>query len=569
MYNVLVIIRKTRNFANLPVISNIPFMTYSFKTLFSILLFFHAFLIISVAQDMEWMLHGTDSTNGANVTPIYENNMIRMPENKVIVAVIDGGVDPTHEDLQNVMWVNPREIPGNRQDDDHNGYADDIFGWNFIGGPDGRNVDQDTYEITRLYVELRKKYADANLESLKKKERAEYETYLSYKEKIEEEAEKARNQYQEIENQKVFINNFLDMTRTVVGTNQEISVQSVNELKKETNGSHAQVLAVLDNILQNTGQSFSNYEAFESFILEDFEDGARHFESKFKYGYNPDFDPRGIVQDDYSNKTQKYYGNSDIAGPDAFHGTFVAGIIGADRHNNIGMKGISDQVEIMGVRVVPDGDERDKDVANGIIYAVDNGAKVINMSFGKGQSPDKKLVDQAVKYAMKHDVLLVHAAGNSSKNIDIEENYPTDLYEKRGLFGKKKYAKAWLEVGALGRLADENSVASFSNYGQKNVDIFAPGHLVYSAMPGNKYKAASGTSFAAPVVAGVAAIIRANFPEFSAEEVKQIIMDSGDSIDVPVIQPGTGEKVNFSTLSVSGKRVNAYEAYRLAEQRAK
>lgn len=569
MYNVLVIIRKTRNFANLPVISNIPFMTYSFKTIFSILLFFHAFLIISVAQDMEWMLHGTDSTNGANVTPIYENNMIRMPENKVIVAVIDGGVDPTHEDLQNVMWVNPREIPGNRQDDDHNGYADDIFGWNFIGGPDGRNVDQDTYEITRLYVELRKKYADANLESLKKKERAEYETYLSYKEKIEEEAEKARNQYQEIENQKVFINNFLDMTRTVVGTNQEISVQSVNELKKETNGSHAQVLAVLDNILQNTGQSFSNYEAFESFILEDFEDGARHFESKFKYGYNPDFDPRGIVQDDYSNKTQKYYGNSDIAGPDAFHGTFVAGIIGADRHNNIGMKGISDQVEIMGVRVVPDGDERDKDVANGIIYAVDNGAKVINMSFGKGQSPDKKLVDQAVKYAMKHDVLLVHAAGNSSKNIDIEENYPTDLYEKRGLFGKKKYAKAWLEVGALGRLADENSVASFSNYGQKNVDIFAPGHLVYSAMPGNKYKAASGTSFAAPVVAGVAAIIRANFPEFSAEEVKQIIMDSGDSIDVPVIQPGTGEKVNFSTLSVSGKRVNAYEAYRLAEQRAK
>src|SRR5690606_1938363 len=334
MYNVLVIIRKTRNFANLPVISNIPFMTYSFKTLFSILLFFHAFLIISVAQDMEWMLHGTDSTNGANVTPIYENNMIRMPENKVIVAVIDGGVDPTHEDLQNVMWVNPREIAGNRQDDDHNGYADDIFGWNFIGGPDGRNVDQDTYEITRLYVELRKIYADANLESLKKKERAEYETYLSYKEKIEEEAEKARNQYQEIENQKVFINNFLDMTRTVVGTNQEISVQSVNELKKETNGSHAQVLAVLDNILQNTGQSFSNYEAFESFILEDFEDGARHFESKFKYGYNPDFDPRGIVQDDYSNKTQKYYGNSDIAGPDAFHGTFVAGIIGADRHNN-------------------------------------------------------------------------------------------------------------------------------------------------------------------------------------------------------------------------------------------
>lgn len=544
-------------------------MIYSFKTFFSTLLFFFSFLIVSVAQDEEWMLHGTDSTNGANVTPIYEQNLIRNPENKIIVAVIDGGVDPTHEDLKNVMWVNPDEIAGNSQDDDHNGYTDDIYGWNFLGGPDGRNVDQDTYEVTRLYASLREKYENVNPEHLKKKEKEEYDKYLTYKEIVESEAEKARNQFQEIENQKVFINNFLEMTRTVVGTSQEISVESVNAMKKENNGSHSQVLAVLDNILQNTGQSFSNYEAFESFILEDFEEGARHFESKFKYGYNPDFDPRHIVQDDYSNKTQKFYGNPDIAGPDAFHGTFVAGIIGADRHNNIGMKGISDQVEIMGVRVVPDGDERDKDVANGIIYAVDNGAKVINMSFGKGYSPDKDVVDKAVKYAVKKDVLLVHAAGNSSKNIDNEENYPTDLYQKRGFFGKKKYAKGWIEVGALGRLADENSVASFSNYGKKNVDIFAPGHMVYSATPGDKYKAASGTSFAAPVVAGVAAIIRANFPEFSAEEVKQIIMDSGDTIDVPVVQPGTGESVNFDTLSVSGKRVNAYNAYRLAEQRAK
>lgn len=544
-------------------------MIYTFKTTFSTVLFFVAFLINAEAQNEGWMLLGTDSTNGANVTPIYENNLIKNPQNKIIVAVIDGGVDPTHEDLEGVMWVNPGEVAGNAQDDDQNGYVDDVYGWNFIGGPDGKNVNHDTYEITRLYTQLGKKYADADPQDLKKKEKAEYEKYLSYKEKVEEEAEKAKNQFQEIENQKVFINNFLDMTKVVVGTNQEISIQSVNEMKKEENGSHSQVLAVLDNILQNTGQSFSNYEAFESFIMEDFEEGAKHFESKFKYGYNPDFDPRDIVRDDYSNKTQKYYGNADIAGPDAFHGTFVAGIIGADRHNNIGMQGISDQVQIMGVRVVPDGDERDKDVANGIIYAVDNGAKVINMSFGKGQSPDKKVVDRAVKYAEKNDVLLVHAAGNSNQDIDIEENYPTDLFEKRGLFGGKKYAKGWIEVGALGRLADENSVASFSNYGKKNVDIFAPGHMVYSAMPGDKYKAASGTSFASPVVAGVAAIIRANFPELSAEEVKKIIMESGDSIDVPVVQPGTGEKVDFDTLSVSGKRINAYKAYRLAEQRAK
>lgn len=543
-------------------------MIYSFKTIISTILFFLSIVIISNAQNEGWLLLGTDSTNGANVTPIYQNNLIKSPDNKIIVAVIDGGVEPDHEDLKNVMWVNQGEIAGNSQDDDHNGYADDIYGWNFIGGPDGRNVDQDTYEITRQYKRLHQKYSDVDPLKLKKKEKKEYAKYLTYKKKVEEEMEKAKNQYEEIAQQKVFINNFLAMTQTVVGEQREISTETVEEMKKENNNEHTQVLAVLENILENTGQSFSNYEAFESFIMDDIEKGEKHFESKFKYGYNPDFDPRSIVQDNYENKTQRYYGNADVAGPDAFHGTFVAGIIGADRHNDIGMKGISDQVEIMGVRVVPDGDERDKDVANGIIYAVDNGAKVINMSFGKGISPDKRIVDKAVRYAEKKDVLLVHAAGNSSEDIDVEENYPTALYAKRGFFGGKKYAKGWIEVGALGRLADQNSVASFSNYGQKSVDIFAPGHQVYSATPGDGYKFASGTSFAAPVVAGVAAIIRANFPSLSAKEVKEILMESGDEITVPVIKPGTDEEVDFKTLSVSGKRINAYKAYQLAARRA-
>ncbi|MBY5957489.1 S8 family serine peptidase [Membranicola marinus] len=543
-------------------------MIYSFKTIISTILFFLSIVIISNAQNEGWLLLGTDSTNGANVTPIYENNLIKSPDNKIIVAVIDGGVEPDHEDLKSVMWVNQGEIAGNSQDDDHNGYADDIYGWNFIGGPDGRNVDQDTYEITRQYKRLHQKYADVDPLKLKKKEKKEYAKYLTYKKKVEEEMEKAKNQYEEIEQQKVFINNFLAMTQTVVGEKREISTATIDEMKKEKNNEHTQVLAVLENILENTGQSFSNYEAFESFIMDDIEKGEKHFESKFKYGYNPDFDPRSIVQDNYENKTQRYYGNADVAGPDAFHGTFVAGIIGADRHNNIGMKGISDQVEIMGVRVVPDGDERDKDVANGIIYAVDNGAKVINMSFGKGISPDKRIVDKAVRYAEKKDVLLVHAAGNSSEDIDVEENYPTALYAKRGFFGGKKYAKGWIEVGALGRLSDQNSVASFSNYGQKSVDIFAPGHQVYSATPGDGYKFASGTSFAAPVVAGVAAIIRANFPSLSAQEVKEILMESGDEITEPVIKPGTDEEVDFKTLSVSGKRINAFKAYQLAARRA-
>lgn len=543
-------------------------MIYSFKTIFSTVLFFLSFVIISNAQHEGWLLNGTDSTNGTNVTPIYENNLIKTPQNKIIVAVIDGGVEPIHEDLKNIMWVNKAEIDGNSQDDDLNGYADDIFGWNFIGGPDGRNVNQDTYEVTRQYNRLAKIYADADPLKLKKKEKREYAKYLTYKKKVEEEREKAKSQYDEIAQQKVFINNFLAMTQTVMGDQREISTESVEKMKEENNNENTQVLAVLENILENTGQSFSNYEDFESFIMDDIEKGESHFESMYEYGYNLDFDPRDIVQDDYQNKTQRYYGNPDVAGPDPFHGTFVAGIIGGDRHNELGVLGISDQVEIMGVRIVPDGDERDKDVANGIIYAVNNGAKVINMSFGKGISPDKRVVDKAVKYAVKKDVLLVHAAGNSSEDIDQEENYPTALYDKRGFFGGKKYAKGWIEVGALSRLTDENSVASFSNFGQKSVDIFAPGHQVYSATPGDGYKFASGTSFASPAVAGVAAIIRANFPSLSAQDVKEILMESGDDISIPVIKPGTEEKVDFKTLSASGKRINAYKAYQLAARKA-
>lgn len=542
-------------------------MNHPFKTSVSTFLFFIIFLFTSHAQHESWFLEGSDSTNGANVQAIYENNLIVNPDNKVIVAVLDGGVDPEHEDLRNVMWVNRGEIPDNRQDDDHNGYADDIHGWNFLGGSDGQNVNHDTYEVTREYIRLHKIFKDSDPGKLKKKEKKEYDLYLKYKEKVEKEAEKAENQYNELIQQKTFIMNFLNMTEAVIGPDTEISEESVKLMKEKNKEANAQVLAVLGNIVESTGLSFRNFRAFEDFILEDIEKGEKHFESKFKYGYNPDFDSRHIVGDNYGNTSQRYYGNNDIAGPDAFHGTHVAGIIGAERNNGIGIDGISDQVEIMGVRMVPDGDERDKDVANGIIYAVDNGAKIINMSFGKGISPEKEAVDRAVKYAMKKDVLLIHAAGNESKNTDEEDNFPNNLYEKRGFFGKKKYADAWLEVGALARKTDENSIASFSNYGQNHVDIFAPGHQIYSTAPGNKYEMASGTSMAAPVVAGVAAILRANFPSLSAVEIKEIIMESGDVIDVPVIKPGTEEEVDFRTLSVSGKRINAEKAFRLAADR--
>src|SRR5690606_3413652 len=239
---------------------------------------------------------------------------------------------------------------------------------------------------------------------------------------------------------------------------------------------------------------------------------------------NMDYDSRHIVGDNYEDSQERIYGNADIEGPDGEHGTHVAGIIGAARDNEIGIKGVADQVLIMGVRAVPDGDERDKDVANAIRYAADNGAKVINMSFGKAYVKDKQVVDEAVKYAMEKDVLLVHAAGNDSENTDNIPNYPNRRYvDTLGI--NMGEGEAWLEVGATS-WEDGNLVASFSNFGKQTVDVFAPGVDIYSTMPGTTYKEQSGTSMASPVVAGLVALIRSYFPEFSAVEVKNIIMQS-------------------------------------------
>jgi cell wall-associated protease len=252
-----------------------------------------------------------------------------------------------------------------------------------------------------------------------------------------------------------------------------------------------------------------------------------------------------------------------VIGPDAGHGTHVAGIIGATRGNNIGLDGVADNVQIMVVRVVPDGDERDKDVANGIRYAVDMGAQIINMSFGKGYKWDKNIVDSAVAYAESKGVLLVHAAGNNSSNNDIKGNYPNDT-----LWGGKTFASNWIEIGAS-QLKKKELATGFSNYGKDNVDIFSPGRDIYSSIPDNKYAYFNGTSMAAPVAAGVAALVWSRYPELSVVQLKEIIMESGKKIRNKVILPGTSDKIRFKELCRSGRLINAYNALKLADEKTK
>jgi len=520
----------------------------------------------SLAKD--WFLRdpAQDSVQGISVERTYATLLKDQPSRSVLVAVIDSGIDIDHEDLKSIIWVNEDEIPGNGIDDDKNGYVDDIHGWNFIGGKDG-NVDDDNLEITREYVRLKQKFEGVNENKIAKKQKAEYAQYLKIKDQFEKRKAKDARQYELFsqqydlyQNLQTNIKNSID-TLKLVTKKDPLTLDVIEQLHTEE-PSLLFAKGLVTNVLKKLGPD----ETVESFLAELNENvtysksGVDHYRPIIEYSYNENFDSRKIIGDNYNNVNEKNYGNNDVEGPDPTHGTHVAGIIAADRKNELGIKGIADNVRIMSVRTVPNGDERDKDVANAILYAVDNGAKIINMSFGKGYSPQKEAVDRAVKYAEQKNVLLIHAAGNDGDDIDIEKNYPSRYY----LDGKE--AKNWMEIGASAWGTDENFVGSFSNYGKKAVDLFAPGVEIYSTTPNNTYQDLQGTSMASPCTAGVAALLMSYFPEFTAVQIKDILRKSTRKFDgLEVQRPGGKGNVKFDQLSNTGGLVNAYEAVKLAQ----
>ncbi len=495
---------------------------------------------------------------GVGTERIYKELLKDKQGQTVIVAIIDSGVDAEHEDLKEIMWTNPGEIAGNGKDDDGNGYVDDIHGWNFIGGPNG-NVSGDQLEVTRLVKFYGDKFSKLDTNKLSKKDRAKFVEYKEMKKVVDKSQAKAEQNLQFYQGAVAS----LEKVKADIGKDVIKKDDLLNYKSDDPN-----IMGMAQNMARNFGP-----ETTLTDFLEQLQGGVEYFTSQAASMYNLDFDGRSVVGDNYLDSSERYYGNNDVKGPDASHGTHVAGIVAAVRNNNVGMNGVADNVRIMSVRAVPDGDERDKDVANAIRYAVDNGATVINMSFGKGYSWDKKVVDDAVKYAAKNDVLLVHAAGNSAENTDEAKNFPIDVYERKGLFKflQKKQPNNWLEIGALSWKKDDDAVATFSNYGKTNVDIFSPGVDIYSTTPENEYDSFSGTSMASPVTAGVAALIRGYFPELKASEVKEILLLSGTSMGSKMVKlPGAedgDDLVRFDSLSQTGKILNAYNAVKLAQRR--
>lgn len=494
-----------------------------------------------------------DTIPGMSVDKAYAEIIKKQKGETVIVGVIDSGIDVEHEDLKNVIWTNKGEIPNNGKDDDNNGYVDDVHGWNFLGNIVGENM-----EYVRIIRALNPKFEGKTDASISTADRAEFEMYKKAKAEFEKEKQQAlaqKAQYDQI-------------LQSVKPAHAAMTKKFGKEdyTKKDLAGitnpsaEQQQQIGMLTQML-NFGDSVPE-------VIKELTGGIDYFSGRLDTHFNIDKDFRKeMLGDNPNNPATKYYGNGDVDGPDpkeadAKHGTHVAGIIAAQRNNGIGMNGVAGNVEIMVVRAVPDGDEYDKDIANAIRYAVDNGAKVLNTSFGKYYSTHPEWVIEAIKYAESKDVLIVNAAGNEGLNLDENIVYPNDQ-TKTGA----EYAGNVLTVGALNYKYGSELVANFSNFGKSNVDVFAPGVKIWSTTPLDTYEYLQGTSMASPAVAGVAAVIRSMYPNLSAKQVKQVIMDSGLSTNANVVLGGDASNTDsFNNISKSGKMVNLYNALIMASK---
>ncbi len=505
----------------------------------------------------------TSEQRGINVEKVYQELLAdKSPQATIVVAVIDSGVDINHEDLKELVWVNTDEIPDNNIDDDRNGYVDDVNGWNFLGNANGDMVNNDNLEVSRLYKKYSTKFEGKTEDDLSKNDLDQWNEFQRVKKDFEEGKLKAQKSLQSFQNFKASYDVVMQFFESKLG--EDFTKEDALAYKPE-NEDEAEIQGFYSYISEN-GVDQEYMESYEEYVSK---------QADWYYNENVDV-RRDIIKDNPNDIYERGYGNGNVIGGDPSHGTHVAGIIGAVRNNGIGMNGIANHIQIMSVRTVPGGDEHDKDVANAIRYAVDNGARVINMSFGKAYSPNEEAVAKAIQYAEDHDVILIHAAGNDSQNLDETNNFPTN--QSKYIRGK---VKTYLTVGASSIHANEEFVADFSNYGNNNVDIFAPGVDIYSTYPNDEYHFNNGTSMAAPTVSGVAALILSYFPDLKGREVTKIITQTAKELPYEkVYLPGSGGEneegeevsktsVNFEDLSKTDGLLDAFEAIKLADKKSK
>lgn len=504
------------------------------------------------AQEKSWAAKDLvkDTIPGMSIEKTYAEILPGKSGVQTIVAVIDSGVDINHEDLKNVIWTNPKEIPNNGKDDDHNGYIDDIHGWNFLG-----DVETEQLELARIIDRYDSEFKGKTVAQIPADKRNLFTTY----QKARSERTKKYQELQGVQQEYTQILRQVKISHGIVSKKIGKESYTLKELKAIPNPTEE-----MQNHIAFLSQMFQYEDSIPTFI-KNIEGDLVEIEGQLK-NYELGVNYRNVLGDNPYDITDTSYGTNNVIGPNpegAQHGTHVAGIIAAQRGNGIGMDGVANNnIKIMVIRAVPNGDEYDKDIALAIRYAVDNGAKVINTSFGKYYAQNPEWVYDAIQYAAKNDVLIVNAAGNEGLNLDDPANrvYPNDQLDTTS-----EMSDTFLTIGALDDTYGSEIIASFSNYGKSNVDIFAPGERIWSTTPNNTYEFLGGTSMAAPNVAGIAAMLRSYYPKLKAKRIKQIIITSGLAITNTVIVAGDPTKrAKFNELSKSGKIANMYNAFKLA-----
>lgn len=508
-----------------------------------------------------------NKTQGLSLQKLYNENLINKKSNSIIVAVLDTQIDLNHEDLKNQIWVNKKEIPENNIDDDKNGYIDDVNGWNFVGKPNGGYFSYGNFEYTRIvkkwdfYFKNKKSVSVDSLQAFEEYKRAQtkLEKSIKYYSNWKKSLDFRIKYYDIVEDTINFF--FPKKDYTIAKLDSLYQKYKINDKTFKQRRD--------DNDLDLGAMIFYKKSDLEmgDRVVEDLIVPSSQFDSIINKNLNIDFVDRNFIKDK-PNVLEKGYGNNKLNLYENlnYHSTVVSGTIAGNRKNNIGVKGFHDNIKIMPLSISLSGDEHDKDIANAIYYAVDNGAKIINMSFGKEFSLEKKWVFDAFKYAEEHNVLIVHIAGNDKFDIDKNPYYPND----NDYVNNKEIVGNFINVGSISKRTDSTMVSSFSNYGKVNVDIFAPGEEIYVAKPDNKYGYDSGTSLAGPMVSGTAALIWLYYPKLTVKQVKNIILESGVTIDKMVVKPGTKDvMVHFSDLCKTGKVLNTYNAFLLAKKISK
>ena len=517
-----------------------------------------------------WYKEDFTSDSIPGISLIKTTSKLKDSKKSIIVAVIDSQIDTYHEDLKDAIWTNKKEIPNNGIDDDHNGYTDDINGWNFLGTRSGNYIVWANFDYTRIVREYAPIFKDKKSEEIPNKDKIKYQQYLravEYQDKIST----YYSNYLKSMEYNILLFNKTNDTLKYFFPKENYTYNQLDSLYRKykindkpyherRNTNDQDLGALINSQMANLELGLTSYEK----IVEH----KTHIDSVLHKNCNINYNER-ISIDDNADISIKGFGNNKvnakIKGITVIndHSTKVSSIIAANKKNGKGIEGFNDSIKIMPLSISCSGDEHDKDVALSIRYAVDNGAKVINMSFGKEFSMYPEWVKEAFQYAEKHNVLIAHASGNNGFNIDENPIYPNDyLYDNN-----PEVSHNFINVGSINKNYGEKMVSSFSNYGKNNVDLFAPGEDIYTAIPDNKYSFDSGTSLAVPMVSGTAALIWLYYPELTVQQVKQIILESGASYDLEVIVPGTKDKkVKFSELSKSGKVLNVYNAMQMAKK---